>query len=136
MTKEQIYKIVATEVTALLTCLAIGLGLSSCNVTLTVTTKSECWQRGLSAQRFEYAAEGIEEAEKEDEEPWGVTDGNHEGVVGVVVLLNTSGTGWRIGCVLLLSGTIGMAAGVNLVHHRREMSRSQCRALYSCRLLA
>ena len=46
MTKEQIYKIVATAVTALLTCLAIALGLTSCNVTRTVTTKSECWQRG------------------------------------------------------------------------------------------
>ncbi|MBQ7632050.1 MAG: hypothetical protein IJS82_04755 [Paludibacteraceae bacterium] len=46
MTKEQIYKIVATAVTALLTCLAIALGLSSCNVTRTVTTQSQCWQRG------------------------------------------------------------------------------------------
>ena len=36
MTKEQIYKIVATAVTALLTCLAIALGLSSCNVTRVV----------------------------------------------------------------------------------------------------
>jgi ABC-type proline/glycine betaine transport system substrate-binding protein len=46
MTKEQIYKIVATAVTALLTCLAIAFGLSSCNVTRTVTTKSEYWQKG------------------------------------------------------------------------------------------
>ena len=45
MTKNQIYKIVATAVTALLTCLAIALGLSSCNVTRTITTKSEYWQK-------------------------------------------------------------------------------------------
>ena len=46
MTKEQIYEIVATAVTAVLTCLAIAFGLSSCNVTRTVTTKSEYWQKG------------------------------------------------------------------------------------------
>ena len=40
MTKQQIYKIVATAVTALLTCLAIALGLSSCNVTRVVTKDS------------------------------------------------------------------------------------------------
>ena len=45
MSKEQIYKIVATAVTALLTCLAIALGMSSCNVTRTITTKSEYWQK-------------------------------------------------------------------------------------------
>ena len=45
MSKEQIYKIVATAVTALLTCLAIAFGLSSCNVTRTITTKSEYWQK-------------------------------------------------------------------------------------------
>ena len=45
MTKQQIYKIVATAVTALLTCVAIALGLSSCNVTRTITTKSEYWQK-------------------------------------------------------------------------------------------
>ena len=45
MTKQQIYKIVATAVTALLTCLAIALGLSSCNVTRTITTKTEYWQK-------------------------------------------------------------------------------------------
>ena len=45
MTKQQIYKIVATAVTALLTCLAIALGLTSCNVTRTITTKSEYWQK-------------------------------------------------------------------------------------------
>ena len=46
MTKNQIYKIVATAVTALLTCLAIALGLSSCNVTRTITTQSQYYQRG------------------------------------------------------------------------------------------
>ena len=46
MNKQQIYKIVATAVTALLTCLAITLGLQSCNVTRTVTTRSEAWQKG------------------------------------------------------------------------------------------
>ena len=29
-----------------LTALAAGLGLSSCNVTRTVTTRSEAWQKG------------------------------------------------------------------------------------------
>ncbi len=37
---------VATAVTALLTCVAIALGLQSCNVTRTVTTRSEAWQKG------------------------------------------------------------------------------------------
>ena len=46
MTKQQIYKIVATAVTALLTCLAIALGLTSCNVTRTVTTQSQYIQHG------------------------------------------------------------------------------------------
>jgi hypothetical protein len=46
MTKQQIYKIVATAVTALLTCLAIALGLTSCNVTRTVTTQSQYMQHG------------------------------------------------------------------------------------------
>ena len=46
MTKQQIYKIVATAVTAALTCLAIALGLTSCNVTRTVTTSSQYLQRG------------------------------------------------------------------------------------------
>ena len=35
-----------TAVTALLTCLAIALGLQSCNVTRTITTRSEAWQKG------------------------------------------------------------------------------------------
>ena len=46
MSKQQIYKMVATVVTALLTCVAIALGLQSCNVTRTVTTRSEAWQKG------------------------------------------------------------------------------------------
>ena len=46
MTKQQIYKMVATIATAIVTCVAIALGLQSCNVTRTVTTRSETWQRG------------------------------------------------------------------------------------------
>ena len=46
MSKQQIYKIVATAVTALLTCLAIALGLTSCNVTRTITTQSQYMQHG------------------------------------------------------------------------------------------
>ena len=46
MTKQQIYKIAVTITTAILTCLAIALGLQSCNVTRTVTTRSEAWQKG------------------------------------------------------------------------------------------
>ena len=46
MSKQQIYKMVATITTAILTCLAIAFGLSSCNVTRTITTRSETWQKG------------------------------------------------------------------------------------------
>ena len=46
MTKQQIYKMVVTITTAVVTCIAIALGLQSCNVTRTVTTRSEAWQRG------------------------------------------------------------------------------------------
>ena len=46
MTKQQIYKIIVTVTTAIVTCVAIALGLQSCNVTRTVTTKSEYSQRG------------------------------------------------------------------------------------------
>ena len=46
MSKQQIYKIVVTITTAIVTCVAIALGLSSCNVTRTVTTRSEAWQKG------------------------------------------------------------------------------------------
>ena len=45
MTNQQIYKMVATIATAIITCVAIALGLSSCNVTRTITTKSEYWQK-------------------------------------------------------------------------------------------
>ena len=45
MTKQQIYKMVATAATAIVTCVAIALGLSSCNATRTITTKSEYWQK-------------------------------------------------------------------------------------------
>ena len=51
MSKQQIYKMVATAVTALLTCVAIALGLQSCNVTRTVTTRSEAWQKGDNVTR-------------------------------------------------------------------------------------
>ena len=46
MNKQQIYKMVATIATAIVTCVAIALGLQSCNVTRTVTTRSEAWQKG------------------------------------------------------------------------------------------
>ncbi len=46
MTKQQIYKMVVIITTAVVTCVAIALGLQSCNVTRTVTTRSEAWQRG------------------------------------------------------------------------------------------
>ena len=46
MDQQKIYKIVTTAVTALLSCLAIAWGLSSCNVTRTITTQSQYYQRG------------------------------------------------------------------------------------------
>ena len=46
MTKKEIMKLVIFVLIAALTALAAGLGLSSCNVTRTVTTRSEAWQRG------------------------------------------------------------------------------------------
>ena len=46
MSKEQIYKMVATAVTALLTCLAITLGLSSCTASRIVTTTASYVQHG------------------------------------------------------------------------------------------
>ena len=46
MTKKEILKSVISVLIAALTALAAGLGLSSCNVTRTVTTRSEAWQRG------------------------------------------------------------------------------------------
>ena len=45
MSKQQIYKIIVTVTTAIVTCVAIALGLSSCNVSRTITTKSEYWQK-------------------------------------------------------------------------------------------
>ena len=46
MNKQQIIKIVISVLIAALTALAAGVGLSSCNVTRTVTTRSEAWQKG------------------------------------------------------------------------------------------
>ena len=46
MSKQQLYKIVATIATAVVTCVGIALGLSSCNVTRTITTTSSSVQRG------------------------------------------------------------------------------------------
>ena len=46
MTKKEILKIVISVLIAALTALAAGLGLSSCNMTRTVTTRSEAWQKG------------------------------------------------------------------------------------------
>ena len=46
MTKDKIYKIVTTAVTALLTCLAIALGLSSCTASRVVTTTASYVQHG------------------------------------------------------------------------------------------
>ena len=46
MTKKEILKVVISVLIAALTALAAGLGLTSCNVTRTVTTRSETWQRG------------------------------------------------------------------------------------------
>ena len=46
MTKRQIAKIIISVLIAALTALGAGLGLTSCNVTRTVTTRSEAWQKG------------------------------------------------------------------------------------------
>ena len=46
MTKKEILKLVISEQIAALTALAAGLGLRTCNVTRTVTTRSEAWQHG------------------------------------------------------------------------------------------
>ena len=46
MTKKEILKVVISVLVAALTALAAGLGLSSCNVTRTITTRSEAWQKG------------------------------------------------------------------------------------------
>ena len=46
MTKQQIIKICISVLIAGLTALGAAFGLSSCNVTRTVTTRSEAWQKG------------------------------------------------------------------------------------------
>ena len=46
MTKRQIAKIIISVLIAALTALGAGFGLTSCNVTRTVTTRSEAWQKG------------------------------------------------------------------------------------------
>jgi hypothetical protein len=49
MTKRKIAKIIISVLIAALTALGAGLGLTSCNVTRTVTTRSETWQKGDTA---------------------------------------------------------------------------------------
>ena len=46
MTKKQIIKIVISVLIAALTALGAAFGLSSCNVTRTITTQSQYWQKG------------------------------------------------------------------------------------------
>ncbi len=46
MSKQQIIKIIISVLIAALTALGAAFGLSSCNVTRTVTTRSEAWQKG------------------------------------------------------------------------------------------
>ena len=46
MSKQQIIKIVISVLIAALTALGAAFGLSSCNVTRTITTRSEAWQKG------------------------------------------------------------------------------------------
>lgn len=45
MSKQQIIKIVISVLIAALTALGAAFGLSACNVTRTITTKSEYWQK-------------------------------------------------------------------------------------------
>ena len=45
MSKQQIIKIVISVLIPALTALGAAFGLSSCNVTRTITTKSEYWQK-------------------------------------------------------------------------------------------
>ena len=49
MSKQQIIKIIISVLIAALTALGAAFGLSSCNVTRTITTKSEYWQKGDTA---------------------------------------------------------------------------------------
>ena len=52
MTKKQILKVIVSVLIAALTALAASLGLSSCNVTRTITTRSEaCPKRGMAERR-------------------------------------------------------------------------------------
>ena len=46
MIKKEIAKVIISVLIAALTALAAGLGLTSCNVTRTITTRSEAWQKG------------------------------------------------------------------------------------------
>lgn len=46
MTKQQIIKIIISVLIAALTALGAAFGLSSCNVTRTITNQSEFYQRG------------------------------------------------------------------------------------------
>ena len=46
MTKKQIIRIVISVLIAALTALGTAFGLSSCNVTRTITTQSQYYQRG------------------------------------------------------------------------------------------
>jgi len=46
MSRQQIIKIIISVLIAALTALGAAFGLTSCNVTRTVTTKSEYWQKG------------------------------------------------------------------------------------------
>ena len=46
MRKQQIIKIIISVLIAALTALGAAFGLTSCNVTRTITTKSEYWQHG------------------------------------------------------------------------------------------
>ena len=48
MDKKQIIKIIVSVLIAALTALGAAFGLSSCNVTRTITTRSETIQRGDS----------------------------------------------------------------------------------------
>ena len=45
MSRQKILKIIVSVLIAALTALGAAIGLSSCNVTRTITTKSEYWQR-------------------------------------------------------------------------------------------
>ncbi len=45
MSKQQIIKIIISVLIATLTALGTAFGLTSCNVTRTITTKSEYWQK-------------------------------------------------------------------------------------------